>query len=90
MSTLNYRYYGGCPTILRADRGTENSIIAFIQPFFRHGGDDAFAGQKSFMYGRSTANQVKKFMKAWSYLDRNSYANSSPYLTIALISYIFV
>lgn len=47
----------GCPTVLRADRGTENTNVAFLQPFLRHG-DDAFAGEKSFMYGRSTSNQV--------------------------------
>ena len=48
----------GCPTILRADRGTENSIVAFLQPTFRHAGSDIFTGEKSFQYGRSSANQV--------------------------------
>jgi len=48
----------GAPTILRADRGTENTNIAFLQPFLRDGGDDSFAKEKSFMYGRSTSNQV--------------------------------
>ena len=48
----------GAPTILRADRGTENTNIAFLQPFLRDGGNDDFAKEKSFMYGRSTSNQV--------------------------------
>ena len=44
----------GCPTILRTDRGTENTNIAFLRD--QH--DDPFAKEKSFMYGRSTSNQV--------------------------------
>ena len=48
----------GCPTIVRADRGTENTNVAFIQPCFRHYHVDSFAKDKSFMYGQSTANQV--------------------------------
>ena len=48
----------GCPTILRTDRGTENTNIAFLQPFLRDQHDDPFAKEKSFMYGRSTSNQV--------------------------------
>ena len=44
--------------ILRADRGTENTNIAFLQPFLRDQGVDSFAKEKSFMYGRSTSNQV--------------------------------
>jgi hypothetical protein len=31
-------------------------VVAFLRPALRH---DAFAGGKSFQYGRSTANQVK-------------------------------
>jgi len=48
----------GCPMILRADRGTENTNIAFLQPFFRDKHDDSFAKERSFMYSRSTSNQV--------------------------------
>ncbi|XP_014681903.1 PREDICTED: uncharacterized protein LOC106821551 [Priapulus caudatus] len=47
---------GGCPMKMRADAGTEN--VASVQAFLRRGGSDAFAGNKSFQYGRSTANQV--------------------------------
>jgi len=55
---LTCMYYIGAPTILRADRGTENTNIAFLQPFLRDDGEDSFAKEKSFMYGRSTSNQV--------------------------------
>lgn len=48
----------GCPTIVRADRGTENVHIERLQRYFRRNGTDAFAGEKSFLYGKSTANQV--------------------------------
>lgn len=48
----------GCPRILRTDRGTENTHIAFIQPTFRHSDPDDFAGMNSHRYGRSTSNQV--------------------------------
>lgn len=48
----------GCPRILRTDRGTENTHIAFIQPTFRHSDPDDFAGMNSHWYGRSTSNQV--------------------------------
>ena len=50
--------HAGCPRTLRADRGTENSIIAFLQPSFRHFHLDSMSGAKSFLYGRSTTNQV--------------------------------
>ena len=50
----------GVPSILRSDRGTENSVIAFLQPAFRNEGTDSHAGEKSFQYGRSSANQVMK------------------------------
>ena len=48
----------GCPGIIRADRGTENSIVAFLQPALRHHHLDNLAREKSFQYGRSSANQV--------------------------------
>ena len=50
----------GAPTILRADRGNENCHLSFLQPFLRHGGIDGMAGEKSFLYGRSTSNQVSR------------------------------
>ena len=49
----------GCPRILRADRGTENSRIAYIQPFLRRNCHDSLAGASSFQYGRSASNQVQ-------------------------------
>ena len=48
----------GCPTIVRADRGTENCNVAFLQPFLRTNSHDSFRDEKSFMYGKSTSNQV--------------------------------
>lgn len=54
----NNASFVGCPTLLRTDRGTENANVAFLQPFLRRDGEDSFAGEKSFMYGRSTSNQV--------------------------------
>lgn len=56
------RQVGGTPRIIRADRGTENGHVAAIQRFFRRSTGDAFDGKKSFMYGRSTANQR---IEAW-------------------------
>ena len=44
--------------MLRADNGTENSLVAIIQPILRHYHSDNLAGGKSFMYGRSVNNQV--------------------------------
>ena len=48
----------GTPTILLADRGTENSIVAFVQPTLRSQHTDVFAAEKSFRYGKSSSNQV--------------------------------
>ena len=56
----------GCPVILRADRGTENSIVAFLQPTFRHENVDAFAGKNIFQYGWSSANQVSRLYKQYA------------------------
>lgn len=47
---------GGCPTLIRSDNGTENGHVGAFQMFLRHH-DDAFAGNKSYLIGRSTANQ---------------------------------
>ena len=48
----------GCPKILCTDPGTENSVVAVIQPVLRHNGTDYFAGSNSHRYGKSPANQV--------------------------------
>ena len=47
--------WSGCPLVVRADRETENSIVAFLQPTLRHADIDSFAGEKGFQY---LANQV--------------------------------
>lgn len=48
---------GGTPRVIRADGGTENVDVAALQRFFRHNGNDAMAGEKSFLYGKSVTNQ---------------------------------
>ena len=61
---LDYaRQIGGTSRVIRADRGTENAgNIAVTQHFFRRLARDDFRAEKSFMYGRSTANQR---IEAW-------------------------
>ena len=56
------RSVGGVPRIVRGDNGTEIVNMAAIQQFFRREAADAFAGDKSFMYGRSVSNQR---IEAW-------------------------
>jgi len=48
----------GCPSVVRSDRGSENCNVGFLQPFLRRNGEDCFSGEKSFMYGKFTSNQV--------------------------------
>ena len=43
---------------MRCDRGTENSRIAYLQPFLRRDCHDQLAGSASFQYGRSASNQA--------------------------------
>ena len=63
---LDYvRQVGGTSRIIRGDRGTENANVALIQRFCRRLAGDDFQGEKSFMYGRSTANQR---IEAWCIL----------------------
>lgn len=47
----------GSQVRLRADRGTENGWVEQMQKFLRRNHTDSFAGEKRFLYGRSTANQ---------------------------------
>eukprot|EP00111_Clytia_hemisphaerica_P011641 TCONS_00034212-protein len=56
------------PRLIRTDRGTENVNICGIQRFFRRSHNDSFAGQRSFQYGTSTANQ--RIEAWWSQLKR--------------------
>ncbi|KAL2091682.1 hypothetical protein ACEWY4_013945 [Coilia grayii] len=48
---------GGCPEWLHADRGTENGHVENMLIFLRRNHADSFARDRSFLYGRSTANQ---------------------------------
>lgn len=58
--------FGGCPRIVRGDCGTENTHVCEFQRLFRREGNDAFQGERSFMYGRSTSNQ--RIESWWSFL----------------------
>ena len=49
-----------CPYILRSDYGTENASLAAIQMAFRFNDNDEMAGEKSFMYGPSKSNIIRK------------------------------
>lgn len=51
----------GTPRIVRADCGTENVVVAGLQRFFRSQATDDFAGNKSFLYGKSSENQVVEY-----------------------------
>ncbi|PIK48035.1 hypothetical protein BSL78_15097 [Apostichopus japonicus] len=46
----------GCPRMIRADRGTENSVACHIQRYLRRHGVDAQV-HNSFIYGTSVTNQ---------------------------------
>ena len=48
-------YNVGCPRVIRADYGTENSVTAKIHIALRIDQED---GQRCFFYGPSTANIV--------------------------------
>ena len=64
------RQIGGVPCIVRADCGTENVHVAAMQRFFRSSANDSYAGDRSFMYGKSTANQ--RIEAWWSQLRRGA------------------
>lgn len=57
------------PRIVRADYGTENSVVSYLQPFFRNVARDSMSGLKSFIYGKSTSNQ--RIEAWWGILRRN-------------------
>lgn len=48
---------GGVPRLVRTDKGTENVWIAVMQKLLRMNQNDALAGHKSFIEGKSSANQ---------------------------------
>jgi hypothetical protein len=43
--------------VVRADYGTENSVVRDLQMALRYKHGDCMSGRKSFLYGRSTSNQ---------------------------------
>ena len=47
----------GCPSIVRSDHGTENTLLAATHMSLRHGHVD-FKGEKSYRFGSSTTNTV--------------------------------
>ncbi|XP_053407984.1 uncharacterized protein LOC128559679 [Mercenaria mercenaria] len=55
--TESIKELGGCPTIVRADMGTENGIVCEFQRYLRQDDTDSFQGDKSFLYGKSVCNQ---------------------------------
>ncbi|XP_074606429.1 uncharacterized protein LOC141859469 [Acropora palmata] len=59
----------GVPRIIRGDQGTENVNVAAIQRFFRYDDQADFAGEKSFLYGRSVSNQ--RIEAWWGFLRRS-------------------
>ena len=59
-SGFNYKeIVVGHRSVIREDIGTENVRIAAIQRYLRNEGGDSWSMKKSFLYGRSVANQKK-------------------------------
>ncbi|XP_065129177.1 uncharacterized protein [Paramisgurnus dabryanus] len=48
---------GGCPRLVRTDMGTENVVVRDIQRYLRRNGEDDRAAERSYITGKSTANQ---------------------------------
>ncbi|XP_061739265.1 uncharacterized protein LOC133556012 [Nerophis ophidion] len=61
--------FGGCPRIVRGDRGTENVKVRDFQRFLRRNIDDG-SGIDSYIEGASTANQ--RIESWWAFLRRES------------------
>ena len=59
----------GCPTFLRTNRGTENTIISSAQCFLRRNGTDSHAGLKAHRFGSSHSNQ--RIEAWWAFLRRS-------------------
>ena len=63
----------GCPKLCRTDRGTENTIMAGMQCFFRRYGNDELSAERAHRYGSSITNQrieswwaqLKKSWASW-------------------------
>ena len=56
------------PRVVRCDHGTENVHIRDVQVYFREGYDDDFAGEHSFLQGKSSSNQ--RIESWWAMLRR--------------------
>lgn len=61
--------FGGCPTLLRADNGTENVTMAAMQAYLYSQGEDDLAGANAHRYGSSPANQ--RVEAWWAFLRKN-------------------
>eukprot|EP00731_Ephydatia_muelleri_P017855 Em0010g953a len=63
----------GCPSRMRSDHGTENTIIALCQMVLRHNHTDHHAGCNSFVFGSSVRNtrieswwsRLRAFKTSW-------------------------
>ena len=64
------RQLGGCPRVVRGDCGTENIHIAAVQRFLIRNSQDNLAGEKSFLYGKSVANQ--RIEAWWAFLRKSN------------------
>ena len=53
----------GVPSVVRADMGTDNTIITFLQPFLRRHEPNGEA-ERSFRHRRSVSNQVLDYVIA--------------------------
>ena len=49
--TVVYMPYIGCPQVLRTDAGTENCLLAIIQPMLRHEHTDTFPRKEAIFMG---------------------------------------
>ena len=63
------RQLGGTAMVIRADCGTENGYVAAVQRFIRRDGEDDWAGDASFIYGKSVSNQ--RIEAWWSILGKD-------------------
>ena len=59
----------GCPTLLRTDRRTENTIVSSALCFLRRNSTDSHAGLKSHHFGSSHSNQ--RILAWWAFLRRS-------------------
>lgn len=50
---LHYTVSTGCPSVLRSDYGTENSILAAVQIALRYNDEDSLASWREEFYIRS-------------------------------------